>query len=79
VRWELRLSRKAVSGLYAIDRHLVANVWAVLRELAEEPAVANLQRSDEDPSLYWLAVEGDVTIWVEILDERHAISIVKIE
>jgi hypothetical protein len=79
VRWELRLSQKAVGGLYTIDRELVPNVWAALRELAEEPAAANLQASEDDPSVYWLAVEGDVTIWLEILDERHAILIVKIE
>ncbi len=78
MRWELRLSQKAVSGLYSIDRSLVPTLWAVLRTLAEEPELANLQVSEADPSIYWLAVEGDITVWLEILDEQHAILIVKI-
>lgn len=78
VRWELRLSPNAVSGLHALDRSLVPKVWAALRELAEEPVIANLNPSEDDPSLYWLAIEGDVTSWLEILDEEHAILVVKI-
>jgi hypothetical protein len=79
MKWELRLSQRAVRGLYGLDRQLVPNVWAALRRLAEEPVMAHLQASEDDPSLYWFAIEGDVTVWLEILDERHAIRIVKIE
>lgn len=79
MRWELRFRRKAVQSLYAIDRALVANVWAALRALSEDPDDANLQPDEDDPSLFWLAVEGDVAIWLEIHDEGHLILIVKIE
>jgi hypothetical protein len=79
VRWELRFRRKAVQSLYTIDRALVANVWAALRALSEDPDDADLQPDEDDPSLFWLADEGDVTIWLEIHDEGHSILIVKIE
>ncbi len=79
MRWELRFRRKAVQSLYTIDRALVANVWAALRALSKDPDDVNLQPDEDDPSLFWLAVEGDVTIWLEIHDEDHSILIVKIE
>jgi mRNA-degrading endonuclease RelE of RelBE toxin-antitoxin system len=79
VKWELRLSREAIAVLYRLERTIVRNVSAALEELAEDPVLANLQADEDDPSLYWLAVEGDVTIRLEILDERHAIRIVKID
>ena len=79
MRWEIRLSRQAVAALYRLERGIVRNVSAALEALAEEPVLANLQADEDDPSLYWLAVEGDVTIWLEILDENHAVRIVKID
>jgi mRNA-degrading endonuclease RelE of RelBE toxin-antitoxin system len=79
MRWELRLSREAISTLYRLERAIARNVSAALEELADDPTLVNLQATEDDPSLYWLAVEGDVTIRLEILDERHAIRIVKID
>jgi len=79
VRWELRLSRGAIAALYRLERAITRNVSAALEELADDPALVNLQADEDDPSLYWLAVEGDVTIRLEILDEHHAIRIVKID
>lgn len=79
MRWELRLSRGAIAALYRLERAITRNVSAALEELADDPALVNLQADEDDPSLYWLAVEGDVTIRLEILDEHHAIRIVKID
>jgi hypothetical protein len=79
MRWELWFSQKAVVGLYNVERSFVANVWAALRDLAEDPSSVNLHASGSDPSLFWLALDGDVTIWFEIIDERHAILVVNIE
>ncbi|MCE7985544.1 MAG: hypothetical protein DYG89_30585 [Caldilinea sp. CFX5] len=79
MRWELRLSREAIAALYRLDRNIARNVSAALDEMSIDPALANLQADEDDPSLYWLAVEGDVTIRLEILDERHAIRIVRID
>lgn len=78
MRWELRLSREAIAALYRLERTIARNVSTALEELADDPALVNLQADEDDPSLYWLAVEGDVTIHLEILDERHAIRIIKI-
>ncbi len=79
MRWGIRLTKQAVKELYALERFLVPNVWAVLRELIENPGEANLQPYEEDPSLYWLAVEGDVSVFVEIIDEEHTVVVVRIE
>ena len=68
MRWEIRLSRQAVAALYRLERGIVRNVSAALEALAEEPVLANLQTDEYDPSLYWLAVEGDVTIWLNLVD-----------
>ncbi len=78
MKWELRLGREAIAALYRIERGVAHNVSAALDALAADPMLTNLQVDAEDPSLYWLAVEGDITVWVEIVDERHAIRIVKI-
>ena len=78
MKWALRLSAQAVHNLYELDRALVRNVWATLHALAEEPNNPYLQVDEDDSSLYWLAVEGDITVWVEIVDEQHAIRVVKI-
>ena len=79
MRWDLWFSQKAVVGLYNVDRSLVANVWAALGQLADDPSAVSLHASSADPSLFWLAVDGDITIWIEIIDERHAILIARIE
>ena len=78
MRWELCLSRAAIAVLYRMERGVARNVSVALDELAVTPTLVNLQVDEDDPSLYWLAVEGDVTIWLEIIDERHAIRITKI-
>jgi hypothetical protein len=78
MRWEIRLSQEAVAGLYKVERSLVANVWNTLRSIAEDLKNVNLQASEEDPSEYWVAVEGDIILWLEILDEDHAIRLLEI-
>jgi mRNA-degrading endonuclease RelE of RelBE toxin-antitoxin system len=79
VKWELRLSREAIAALYRIERGVARHVSTALDALAEDPTSANLQPDEEDPSRYWIAVEGDYTIWLEIIDERHAIRVINIE
>lgn len=79
MRWGLHLTKRAVKELYALDRMLVPNVWKVLRTLIEDPNAANLQTDEDDPSLYWLAVEGDVAIFFEIIDEDKTVIVIRIE
>ena len=79
MKWELRMSREAIASLYRLERTMASLVSAALDALAEDPIAANLQPDDEDPSCYWIAVDGDYTIWFEILDERHAIRVIEIE
>ncbi len=79
MKWELRLSREAIAALYRIERGIAKRVSAALDALAVDPTSANLQPDEDDPSRYWIAVEGDHTIWLEILDERHAIRVIEIE
>ncbi len=76
--WAFRLNQNAVRGLYQLDRELVGNIWTALHKLAIDPDSANLQTDEVDPSLYWIAVEGDFTVWFELLDEQHVICVVKI-
>ncbi len=79
MRWELRLSRDAMTALYRLERGVARNVSAALDELADDPTIVNLQPDEDDPSRYWIAVEGDYTIWLEIIDERHAMRVIDIE
>ena len=79
MRWGIRLTKRAVKELYALERVLVPNVWAVLRALLEDPDAANIQTDEDDPSLYWLAVEGDIAVFFEIVDEQKTIVVIRIE
>lgn len=79
MKWAVRMTRTAMAAFYQIERGIARNVSSAIDSLAENPEVTNIQPSDDDPSVYWIAVEGDVTVWFEILDEDHAIRIVKIE
>ena len=79
MKWELRMSREAISSLYRLERSIATIITEALDRLAEDPTSATLQPDDEDPSRYWIAVDGDYSIWFEILDERHAIRIIDIE
>jgi mRNA-degrading endonuclease RelE of RelBE toxin-antitoxin system len=79
MKWELRLSPAAIAALYRIERGVARQVAAALEALATDPTIVNLQPDEGDPSRYWFAVEGDYVIWLEILDERHAIRIIEIE
>lgn len=73
------MSREAIASLYQLERSMAAMISDALDTLAEDPTAANLQPDDEDPSRYWISVDGDFTIWFEILDERHAIRVIEIE
>lgn len=79
MKWALWLSPQAIAALRRIDRSLVGNVTSALDLLANNPTTVNLQPNEDDPSRYWIAVEGDDTIHFEILDERHAIRVIEIE
>ena len=79
MKWELRLSRETVEQLYKIDRRLVANLWATLNALAKNPDKNYFQPTEADPSRYWIGIDGDLVISFEILDEIHAIRLLKIE
>lgn len=79
MKWLLRFSPEAVAGLRRVERNLVGNVRLVLDALAEDPTVLPFQPAPDDPSVYWVAVPGDYTVWFEILDEEHAIRILEIK
>ena len=79
MKWEIRLSKEAVAQMYRIERRLVPNLWATLHALAEDPDKNHFQPTEEDPSRYWIAVDGDLVVSFEILDEVHAIRVLKIE
>jgi hypothetical protein len=68
----------AVAALRKIDRRFMPAVWQTLDRLVEEPDAMPLQPDEDDPSFYWLALEGDIIIRFEILDEKHAICVLDI-
>lgn len=61
--------------MYKIDRSLVSNLWAALNALAEDPDRNHFQPTEEDPSRYWIGIDGDIVVTFEILDEKHAIRV----
>lgn len=79
MKWELRMTPAAIKGLYAVNRRFVRNVSSLLDTLAEDFTTLNLQVDEDDPSVYWLPVEGDYTIFFEILDSEYAIRILTIK
>jgi hypothetical protein len=52
---------------------------AALKALAVDPTPTNMQPSDEDPSLFWIAVPGDYIVTYEIVDEQQIVRILTIE
>lgn len=79
MKWGLRLDRAAVQDLYKLDRRFVPLIWAALNVLAEAPDSNNLQPDEDDPSVYWIVVEGDSVIHFEILDSEHVIRVLRIK
>ena len=79
MKWGLRLDRAAVQDLYKIDRRFVPLIWVALNALTETPDSNNLQPDEDDPSVYWIAIEGDIVIHFEILDSDHVIRILRIK
>ncbi len=72
------MSKDAVDGMHRIPRTLVSNVWTALHALADDPDKNHFQPTEEDPSRYWIGVDGDVIITFEILDEKHGIRVLTI-
>lgn len=68
----------AIAALRRIDRRFMSAVWQVIDRLVEDPNAMPLQPDEDDPSFYWLAIEGDIILRFEILDEQHAICILDI-
>jgi hypothetical protein len=68
----------AVAALRKIERQFMPAVWQILDQLVEDPDALPLQPDEDDPSFYWLAIEGDIIVRFEILDERHAIYLLDI-
>lgn len=72
------MSSEAVGQMYKIDRTLIPNLWATLNSLTADPDKTHFQPTEEDPSRYWIGMDGDVVVTFEILDEKHAIRVLKI-
>ena len=72
------MGRETVAQMYQIDRKLVPNLWTTLHTLAEDPDKNHFQPTEEDPSRYWIGVDGDLVLVFEILDEVHVIRVLKI-
>jgi hypothetical protein len=79
VKRTLYFAPLATAALRQIDRRLVAQVWAILDALLEDPDSVTYRSDPSDPSVYGVSVAGDLTIWFEILDEQHAIRVLDIE
>ena len=79
MKWGLRLDRAAVQDLYKIGQPFVALIWVALNALTETPDSNNLQPDEDDPSVYWVAIEGDFVIHFEILDAEHVIRVLRIK
>lgn len=79
MRWAPHYSREAVDALYhRVEREYVRAIREAIQALLEDPTAAPLQPSEEDPSIYWIAVPGDYIVYFEIIDERHIVRIVDI-
>jgi len=62
-----------------VERRFVKEVTAAIKALADNPTPMNMQVSEEDPSIYWIAVPGDYIVFYEIVDEEQFIRILDIE
>ncbi|TXI25172.1 MAG: hypothetical protein E6Q61_02945 [Nitrosomonas sp.] len=79
MKWAIHMSKEAVAQMHDIERQLVSNLWAALHELAEDPDRTHFQPTEEDPSRYWIGVDGDVVITFEIIDEKRIIRVLQID
>jgi hypothetical protein len=79
MRWTPYYSRDAVDAFYhLVEREHVRAVREAIQTLLEDPTALPMQSSEEDPSIYWIAVPGDYIIYFEIIDERHIVRIIDI-
>ena len=69
----------ATLALRTFDRQIVRQIWAAIEALRDDPDALTITADTLDPSVFGVTVSGDVTIWFEILDERHAIRVLAIE
>jgi hypothetical protein len=79
VKRTLYFAPMATAALRQIDRRLVPQVWAALDALRTDPDAVAFQSESNDPSVFGVAVGGDIILWFEILDEQHAIRALDIE
>jgi hypothetical protein len=79
VKRTLYFAPLATTAQRQIDRQFVAEVWATIDALRENPDAIPYRSRADDPSVFGITVTGDITIWFEILDEQHAIRILDIE
>lgn len=79
MRWAPHYSRETVDALYQrVEREYVKAIRDAIQALIADPTAAPMQPSEEDPSIYWIAVAGDHIVYFEIIDERHIVRIVDI-
>ncbi len=79
MKWALHIDRAAMISLYSIPRELVPGITAAFDSLAIDPWQVQTQSTEDDPSRYWIPVEGDFMVYYEIIDERHIVKILAIE
>lgn len=79
MKWALHISREAVTQMHSIDRQLVPNLWSALHALATDPDKNHFQPTEEDPSRYWIGIDGDVVVTFEIVDEKRIIRVLQID
>jgi hypothetical protein len=79
MRWAVHYSRAAVEALYQrVAREHAGLVRHAIQALVEDPTTFPLQPSEEDPSIFWIAVPGDYLVYFEIIDERHLVYVIDI-
>ena len=69
----------AITELRKVKRELMPNVWKALDQLVDDTDAVPFQPDEDDPSFYWIAVDGDIIIRFEIQDEKHAILVLDIK
>lgn len=79
MKWAIHLDRAAVQDLYKIERAVVPMFWNAIHQLAENPDQAIIQSDQDDPSVFWIACEGDIVVHFEILDSEHVIRVLRIK
>jgi hypothetical protein len=79
VKRTLYFAPLATAALRQVDCRFVAQIWANFDALLAHPDTVNYRSDKDDPSVFGITIAGDMTIWFEILDERHAIRVLDIE